>query len=303
VQAVLARAPAVPDLDLPEEPPRTPRRRLRVLVAEDNAVNQRVVVRLLEKFGHAVVVTGDGRQALAALFGQESGVRGQESGKTGLLTPDPCPLTPAFDLVLMDVSMPEMDGFETTQAIREREAGAGKRTPVVAMTAHAMKGDRERCLAAGMDDYVSKPVERAELLRVLAWVAGGPAGSRYGAEPVTLDVGPAFDRRDALNRLGGDEDLLADVVGVFLADAPRMLNELRHAVTTGDAPALQRTAHGLKGAAGYVGGRPAADAAEKLERVGADGRLAEAPTALDALAREIDRLTAALTDVRQPVTA
>ncbi|MDB5313247.1 MAG: barA 3, partial [Gemmataceae bacterium] len=132
-------------------------RPMRVLLAEDNAVNQRVVVRLLERYGHAVIVTADGAQALAAL------------GRA------------AFDLVLMDVQMPEMDGFAATRMIRVREAGTGIRTPVVAMTAHAMKGDRERCLAAGMDDYVSKPVQRAELLRVLRWAAGLPAAAGAAA--------------------------------------------------------------------------------------------------------------------------
>ena len=191
--------------------------------AEDNVVNQRVVVRLLEKYGHAVTLAADGRQAVAAH------------------------VKVAFDLVLMDVSMPEMDGFEATQVIREREAGTDRRTPIVAMTAHAMKGDRERCLAAGMDDYVSKPVERAELTRVLAWAAGAPVVP--DPEPV-VERGPALDYRAALQRFGGDEELFADVAGVFRADAPRLLGELRHAVAAGDAPAVQRTAHGLKGAAG-----------------------------------------------------
>jgi signal transduction histidine kinase/CheY-like chemotaxis protein len=123
-------------------------RPLRVLVAEDNPVNQRVITRMLEKLGHSMVVTDDGAKAVAA-FDRER-----------------------FDVVLMDVQMPEMDGFEATAVIRRREAGTGRRTPVVAMTAHAMKGDRERCLAGGMDEYVSKPVQRAEVVRVLAWAAG-----------------------------------------------------------------------------------------------------------------------------------
>ena len=164
-----------------------PVRPLRVLLAEDNAVNQRVVVRLLEKFGHAVTVTGDGRQTLAALDAAR------------------------FDVVLMDVQMPEMDGFEATRLIREREAGTGHRQPVVAMTAHAMKGDRERCLAAGMDDYVSKPVQRAELLRVLEWAAGlAPvAVSALTPPPRALVLAPALDRASAVERLGGDEGLFA----------------------------------------------------------------------------------------------
>ena len=253
-------------------------RPLNVLVAEDNVVNQRVVLRLLQKYGHSVTVAADGRLALTAFE------------------------KAAFDLVLMDVSMPEMDGFEATQAIRDREKVTGKHTPIVAMTAHAMKGDRERCLAAGMDDYVSKPVERAELMRVLAWAAGSPVVPEPDAPPAA-ERPPALDRRAALQRLGGDEELFADVVGVFLGDAPRMLADLRQFVAVGDMAGVQRTAHGLKGAAGYVGGKPATVAAEHLEQIGAAARLADAPRALDALSHEIDRLSAALAEVPQPSVA
>jgi two-component system sensor histidine kinase/response regulator len=118
------------------------RRPLRILLAEDNLVNQRVAVRLLEKRGHAVVIAADGNQALAALERE------------------------TFDMVFMDVQMPEMGGFEATAEIRARERQTGRHIPVVAMTAHAMKGDRERCLEAGMDDYISKPIQADELIRV-----------------------------------------------------------------------------------------------------------------------------------------
>jgi len=116
---------------------------LRVLLAEDNLVNQRLGMRLLEKRGHSVVVAGNGRETLAAF----------ESG--------------GFDLILMDLQMPEMDGFEATTAIRERERESGNRVPIVALTAHAMKGDREKCLAAGMDGYLTKPIRPVELDGVL----------------------------------------------------------------------------------------------------------------------------------------
>jgi signal transduction histidine kinase/CheY-like chemotaxis protein/HPt (histidine-containing phosphotransfer) domain-containing protein len=257
-------------------------RPLRVLVAEDNLVNQRVIVRLLEKYGHSVALTGDGAQAVSAHAREP------------------------FDLVLMDVQMPEMDGFEATQVIRTREAGTGRRTPIVAMTAHAMKGDRERCLAAGMDDYVSKPVQRSELLRVLNGAAGSAPASAETPAPVAptpppCDRAPPLDRAAALDRLGGDEELFAEVAGVFLGDAPKLLSDLRAAVAAGDAFAVQRSAHGLKGAVGYVGGTPAATAAAALEKIGAAGALTDAPHALAVLAAEIDRLSSALAQLPSPV--
>ena len=243
---------------------------LRILLAEDNAVNQRVVVRLLEKQKHQMTVTNDGAQALAAFD------RG------------------TFDLVLMDVQMPEMDGFEATRLIREREAGSGKRTPIVAMTAHAMKGDRERCIAAGMDDYVSKPVQRAELMRVLLWAAGGlPVVKREPMPPVAASL----DRAGAIERLGGDEELFAEVAGLFLVDAPRLLDEIRQAIAAGDTGSVHRAAHGLKGAAGYVGGKPTADAAQDLENAAAAGELLNSPAAFERLANEVILLSAALAEV------
>jgi CheY-like chemotaxis protein len=144
---------------------------LHVLLAEDNVVNQRLAMRMLEKRGHQVVVVTNGRDAVSAVDGGE------------------------FDLVLMDVQMPEMDGLEATRTIRAKEAGSGSRIPIIAMTAHAMKGDRERCLLAGMDDYVSKPVQPAELFETIERLlpAGGRhAGGRHADGPTsTSDAPPA----------------------------------------------------------------------------------------------------------------
>jgi CheY-like chemotaxis protein len=123
-------------------------KKLSVLLAEDNAVNQKIASRFLEKEGHHVTVASDGRQALAALDREN------------------------FDVVLMDVQMPEMDGFETTAVIRAQERDTGKRLPIIAMTAHAMKGDRERCLAAGMDNYIAKPISARELVELLEEFSG-----------------------------------------------------------------------------------------------------------------------------------
>src|SRR5262249_28940333 len=146
----------------------------------------------------------------------------------------------AFDLVLMDVQMPDMGGFETTAEIRRREAerGNGRHVPVIAMTAHAMKGDRERCLEAGMDDYVSKPVRAQELFEAIARVLV-VGGKRAGDPDPAADA--ELDRDDLLNRLvGGDAELLKEVVGVFLDSCPAMLAELKQAVDRRDASAVQR---------------------------------------------------------------
>ncbi len=276
ISAALAVTPAPgrsgADTPLPRLPGVRP---LRILLAEDNVVNQRVATRLLEAGGHAVTVANHGGEALAAL----------EHG--------------AFDLVLMDVQMPEVDGFEATKTIREREAGTGRRTKVVAMTAHAMKGDRELCLAAGMDDYVSKPIQKGELARVLAWAASAPAATPAPATPAPATPAPAgrppaLDRRGAVKQLGGDEELFVEIATLFLDDAPRVLASLRAALTAGDAKVVQRTAHTLKGSAGCIGGLPVAAAAAKVEALGAAGQLADAPAATDALAVELDRLLSAL---------
>ncbi|HEV3384452.1 MAG TPA: response regulator [Gemmata sp.] len=249
-------------------------RSLRILLAEDNAVNQRVAVRLLQAYGHTVTVANHGGEAVAAMDREH------------------------FDLVLMDVQMPEMDGFEATRVIREKEADKSRHTPIVAMTAHAMKGDRERCLAAGLDEYLSKPVQRDELLRVLHWVANEQGFKRTLKEAPGNDglseAPPAIDRATALERLGGDEDLFAELAVLFRSEGTRMMEEIRLALATGDPVSVQRVAHALKGSAGYLGGNRTAEAAHKLELIGASRDLTSAYEALPCLETEMDRLLSAL---------
>jgi len=170
----------------------------------------------------------------------------------------------------MDVQMPEMDGLEATRAIRERERTLGGRVPIIAMTAHAMEGDRERCLAAGMDGYISKPVEADDLVRTVERAAG------------------AFDASRAAARLGGDENLLRELLELFLADAPRMVSEVRDAIDAKDAEALRRAAHALKGSVANFGAGGAVDAARRLETMGAAGNLADARAALSELEQALD---------------
>jgi PAS domain S-box-containing protein len=250
-------------------------RKLRLLLAEDNAVNQRLAVSLLKKRGHQVVVVGNGREALAALDG------------------------PPFDAVLMDVQMPEMDGFEATAAVRAREAGTGAHTPIIAMTAHALKGDRERCLAAGMDAYVTKPLRPRELFEVLeglpvaAVAAAGAAAAGPAAPPA------AFDRAAALERVDGDVELLKELVGLFLDECPQRMAEVREAVAERDATRLQHAAHTLKGSVGNFGAREAFEAARRLEAIGRDQNWTQADEAWAALEAAIDRLKPAMAEACQ----
>ena len=219
---------------------------------------------MLEKRGHAVVVVANGREALVALAREP------------------------FDLVLMDLQMPEMDGFEATGHIRQAEAGTGRHVPIVAMTAHAMKGDRERCLQAGMDGYVSKPVQPAELFAILDRLAPESAPVASAVSAVVLD------RADALDRVGGDLALLHELVTLFLEACPRHLADLQGAQKQRDDPTLERVAHMLKGSAGALGARAVQGAAERLEAALRAGDGAHVPEAGAALIEALQRVQPAL---------
>jgi signal transduction histidine kinase/DNA-binding response OmpR family regulator len=233
----------------------------KILLAEDNLVNQRVAVGLLAKRGHRVSVANNGREAID-LLERES-----------------------FDLVLMDVQMPEMGGFEATALIREREAHTTSRTRIVAMTAHAMTGDRERCLAAGMDGYLAKPIDQALLFDVVE------RGSRGEVAPDAEPAQPAaFNRAELIERLGGDAGLLKDVVKLFLEDCPVRLAAIKQAVDAQDAELIRTTAHALKGAAGTLSARGVFEAAQTLERLGAEARLEPTQAAWRALSKEAAEL-------------
>ncbi len=245
------------------------RHALKILLAEDNEVNQRYATRLLERRGHEVVVVGDGQQALDRL--DAAGAR-------------------PFDVVLMDVQMPGMDGFEATAALRAIEAGTPVHLAVIALTAHAMKGDRQRCLAGGFDDYVSKPIEPEALFAAIDRVA-----------PARLDPPPpgnddAGDRADLLARLDGDGDLLAELVGLCRAGAPRLAADIRDAAGRGDRAALQRAAHTLRGMVGNFGalGDGVAELAQGIEMLGREGDLAGAKTLAADLEKAVDRLAGRL---------
>ena len=238
--------------------------RLRVLVAEDNAVNQQVAVGMLEREGHRSVVAGNGREALALLERE------------------------AVDLVLMDVQMPELDGFETTAAIREREQSSGGHLPIVALTAHAMKGDAERCLAAGMDAYLAKPLEMVALRDVLASLGKGGASSRASPKGATRDG--LVDEPRLLERVGGDRRALAMLVRLFLTDSRKLLARVRQAVERGDGPDLRSAAHALKGSVSNFAAPAATAAAARLQEMGERGDLTQASLAQANLEQELIRV-------------
>jgi CheY-like chemotaxis protein len=254
-------------------------RPLRILLAEDNAVNQVLAMRLLEKHGHTVVAAGNGKEALA------------------LLEAEP------FDLIFMDVQMPEMGGFEATGIIRAKEKETGQHIPIIAMTAHAMKGDRERCLAAGMDGYVTKPIQVRDLLETMQAVLEdhGPT-EPASADAVPSDTGEDFNESEALQRVGGDEALLQELIGLFLEDSPRLLANVRDAIARGDAPKLKIAAHTLKGSAANFGATPTVAAAQALERLAEEGSFTGAAEAATLLEQTVERLRTTLAHrVLEPV--
>jgi PAS domain S-box-containing protein len=244
-------------------------RSLRILLAEDNPVNQRLAVRILEKWGHSVAVAGNGRKAV------------------DMWEKEP------FDLVLMDVQMPEMSGLEATAAIRKLESAAGRRSPIVAMTAHAMEGDREKCLSAGMDHYVTKPIDQKKLFDAIE----SYASSRTPSETLAMQdmkVELEFDPGVVLKRVDGDRDLLKEVAGLFFEDTPRLMTEIRNAVERADAQALERSAHTLKGSVGNFGAKRAFDLAYNLEQMGRNGDYARAMEVFGQLEQQIALLVPAL---------
>jgi CheY-like chemotaxis protein len=234
-----------------------------VLVAEDNAVNQTLAVRMLERLGHTASVVGNGREAIDAL----------ERG--------------AFDLVLMDLQMPEMDGFAATAVIRERERVNGAHVIVVALTAHAVDGARERCLAARMDGYLTKPLRAEDLARELDRVAA----NLFAAAPPPE---PPVDVTTALRQASDDPELLAELAGIFINDAGPRIQAIRDALAAADAKAVERAAHTLKGGLVVFAANRSAGFARQLELLARDGHLDESTALLQTLEREVDGVTAYL---------
>jgi signal transduction histidine kinase/DNA-binding response OmpR family regulator/HPt (histidine-containing phosphotransfer) domain-containing protein len=255
----------------------------RILLAEDGVVNQKVATELLTKRGHQVTLAVNGQEALAALERQP------------------------FDLILMDVQMPIMDGFAATAAIRERETGTERHMPIIAMTAHAMAGDRERCFKAGMDAYVAKPFRPHELFRAVEEIQ--PPHTDIAPESDDADqsiIAPMqgslqppistsdFDRTEALNRVGGSEEILRELVELFRTECPKQMIDIQQQHAVRDLPALGRAAHTLKGSVAIFAAQPAYEAALRIEKMGRSGDASNFDEAWHDLQSAIDRLMAAL---------
>jgi two-component system, sensor histidine kinase and response regulator len=272
----------------PAEQPSVSQQRpgMNILLAEDNATNRVLATRLLEKHGHTIALAENGRQAIEVLERQK------------------------VDAVLMDLQMPEMDGLEAIHAIRDKEKTAGGHLPIIALTAHAMKGDRERCLAAGADDYITKPIRIQELLAALERVvktSRAPDGER-----LTSDARPAAAAREitprpaktnganaseeildvdgALGRMAGDRELLEDVARLFEEEGVKMLDALRQALAAQDVPLLSRLAHTIKGSSSNIGALAVTHAAEEIEEQLRSGSLEGLSGPIERLAIELGRL-------------
>ncbi|MEQ8636181.1 PAS domain S-box protein [Gimesia maris] len=267
---------------------------LRVLVAEDTPANQKVINAILKKRGHQCVIADNGREAVDYLRNE------------------------SFDVVLMDVQMPTMDGLQATAMIRENEYGSGEHTPIIAMTAYAMRGDRDKCIAAGMDSYISKPIDAKKLILILERLAmrhqktnlpgNSLASSKISLEeseqellqepspsnPPTVDSRPVIDMRAALKRVGDDIRILNDMVNFFFEDAPGLLKEINQQAVAGDAEELTRAAHSLKGLCANFNAYPAVEAAKTIEDYGRQGKLTEIPAVIPVLESEFTRLNSEL---------
>jgi len=263
-------------------------RPLSILLAEDGHINQRVAQRFLSSRGHSVTLAENGRQALDR-YRQRT-----------------------FDLVLMDVQMPEMDGLETTIAIRELEKQTGRHVPIIAMTAHAMTGDRQRCLEAGMDDYLPKPIRPQELFAAIGRNCaadpgvpsnGGGNGQTPADDPATsspTDTLSVLDWAAALERLGGDEELLEEMAEVFVDESARCLHELRTGLADQRWTDVRRAAHTLKGAMDHFCAGAGYAAALRVERLATEQQPDGLPEALAELDESVRQVLAALKRVERP---
>jgi PAS domain S-box-containing protein len=247
------------------------RKVLNVLLAEDNPVNQKLAVRLLEKWGHVVLTADNGQRALEVL----------ES-------------TPQVDLVLMDVEMPRLNGLEAVAEIRKNEQESGRHVPVIAMTAHAMKGDRDKCLSAGMDDYISKPIDAEALATALVRWANAEQSEEKNVTNTPADEASVFDRAGALAIADNSEELLGEIIGLFLETYEQILARIRGSLASGDAQQLAESAHEMKGVLANLAAEKSRRQALLLEQVGKQGRCQEAVLEVEKLEDNLRELVGTL---------
>ncbi|MBW2737701.1 MAG: response regulator [Deltaproteobacteria bacterium] len=270
------------------------KQKTRILLAEDNIINQKVASKVLEKLGYRADVVANGLEALKALE------------------------TLPYDMVLMDVQMPEMDGLEATKEIRKREeltaqkkdAGfsgkpsalnfqhsvRSKHIPIIAMTAHAMEGDKKMCLKVGMDDYLTKPIQPVKFGETIArWIPDNAADGQDRTGDKLSEEASVFDRTALLNRVGGDKDFCQEIIGMFLNDVPEQIESLENAISKKDSAIVDRQAHTLKGASGNVGAISLQDAAMHLEMAGKNRDLSRAAKMLNTIKKEFEKVKKAMT--------
>jgi two-component system, sensor histidine kinase and response regulator len=245
---------------------------LRILLAEDDLVSRELAQRLLRKSGHTVTAVQDGREVIKALEASGSG---------------------AFDIILMDVQMPGMDGLAATAAIRKKEQETGTRLPIIALTAHAMKGDRRRFLEAGMDGYVAKPIRAPELFNVIEEIL--PRAKRRVYDAVLKEnPSPVIDWSQGLARVEGDRELFRELLGLFAQETPTLLGRIRQAVAQKDAQGIAQGVHTLKGSVSNFGAAQAVRAAVRLEQLSQANTLDDAEEAFNELEREVGHILASI---------
>ena len=261
-----------------ENPPALAEQPLRILVVDDNPFNQTVASVKLEKLGHQVDVAGGGREAVAEVERR------------------------TFDVIFMDMEMPDLDGLAATAEIRRRENGTGRHVPIIAMTAHAIQGIRDRCLRGGMDGYLAKPIEDRALKQILAELtpASKPAeDEQTGDEPAPC---PTAATAAVLARVGGNVESLARLVTIFRQDCARLIAEAREALARRDGPLLRTSGHTLKGMVAFFEASVATEAAYRLETLGASGAFDDVDKTLQTLETEIGVIDAQFTKYCEAAT-